>query len=360
MLSSEASQGIEKALTQNLNFYAVRYPGEKEVIFNCTGKILSGITDIDGFVIAPFDNNPDNIFTIPSDPICTERLLKTDNLQNRLSLDGKEEGLKYPLPDKSTTFEEHQFEVNSIVSRLKKSGESHKTVAARVLIQDCKRSAGKIFTKLCNIYPSANILFFHSSGSGSWKGSSPKMLLTITGNTLTTKSLAGTRPADTPGEWDDKNKEEQRIVSRYIADLLSRLGLTLEITDPITKKAGPIEHLQTLMSAKLPDNISIPLLVKQITGTLSPTPALCGFPKDEALTDILRLENFSRGYYGGYAGLIDKFGVHLFVNLRSCMLTKTEKLILFAGGGIMADSIPSAEWEETERKLSTLLDILPD
>ena len=168
-------------------------------------------------------------------------------------------------------------------------------------------------------------------------------------------SLAGTRKAGSRGEWGSKEKAEQAIVSRYIEDLLIKHKVEgLQITETFTMKAGAMEHLCTGFNFVIADDGTM----AQIINDLHPTPAVCGIPKEKALQLIKKYENHHREYYAGFLGPVNLKGkTDLFVNLRCMKITPTQ-MILFTGGGITKDSVPEREWEETELKAQTLLDVL--
>jgi isochorismate synthase EntC len=90
---------------------------------------------------------------------------------------------------------------------------------------------------------------------------------------------------------------------------------------------------------------------------LSPTPALGGFPKKEALALIKRYEGIDRGRYGGAVGWFDKMGNGAFAVAIRCAQLSADRTSahLFAGGGIVADSEPSAELAETQAKFQAML-----
>ncbi|MBC7426107.1 MAG: chorismate-binding protein, partial [Bacteroidia bacterium] len=96
----------------------------------------------------------------------------------------------------------------------------------------------------------------------------------------------------------------------------------------------------------------------EITNMLHPTPAVCGYPFNEALDFIKENEGYNREFYSGYLGPVYNNGDRqLFVNLR-CMRIYEEDMVLFAGGGINKGSDPEKEWTETENKMKTLLNCL--
>ena len=91
---------------------------------------------------------------------------------------------------------------------------------------------------------------------------------------------------------------------------------------------------------------------------LHPTPAVCGLPRAAAQRAILTDEASPRRYYAGFSGPLGIEGeTRLYVSLR-CMEFTPSLATLYAGGGIMPESVEQEEWEETQRKLQTMLRLL--
>ena len=91
---------------------------------------------------------------------------------------------------------------------------------------------------------------------------------------------------------------------------------------------------------------------------LHPGPAISGYPKSTAIEKIEEIEAHDRELYTGYLGPLNIEGESsLFINLR-CMKVYRDSYDLFVGGGLTKDSDAHSEWEETELKAKTLLNIL--
>ena len=91
---------------------------------------------------------------------------------------------------------------------------------------------------------------------------------------------------------------------------------------------------------------------------LHPTSAVCGMPQEPALDFLRKHEEYDRAFYSGYLGPVNiENETNIFVNLR-CMQLLSQKAILYAGAGVTIDSDPEKEWQETEMKLQTLLNVL--
>ena len=93
---------------------------------------------------------------------------------------------------------------------------------------------------------------------------------------------------------------------------------------------------------------------------LYPTPAICGFPKETALHFIKKSENYRRGLYSGIIGWFNLEENGEFVVALRSALAVNNKIIAFAGNGIVDDSNPETEFKETELKLKTILSLFND
>lgn len=292
---------------------------------------------VPGFVISFFDSSKDFV-TIPYSP-------QGDMI--------KSAAIEVKFPSHSTTPEEHRKEIEEIQLELSKIGNG-KIVATRVISIPEEIDVAAAFTKLCHKCPDAFVFAFSTPLTGCWLGASPELLMESNGNNvLRTMALAGTRPFGTPGKWDDKNIEEQKMVTDFIEECLSENGFDVTLGETFSKPAGIIEHLCTPVSAHSDEKID-PSRLSSLLKSLSPTPALSGLPKDLAFKVISSTENFSRGCYGGFCGPYrNPSDFCFFVTLR-CAMVHADRFAIFAGGGITLKSDPSDEWNETELKSAFL------
>jgi isochorismate synthase len=114
-------------------------------------------------------------------------------------------------------------------------------------------------------------------------------------------------------------------------------------------------HLATPFAGRLHDP-SVTAL--DLVAALHPTPAVCGTPREEAREALSQLEPIDRGCYAGPVGWVDANGDGEWaIALRCAEITGTTAR-LFAGAGIVADSVPEEELDETEAKFRALLDSL--
>ena len=127
---------------------------------------------------------------------------------------------------------------------------------------------------------------------------------------------------------------------------------TLHVADaPVVLPLRHLQHLETPITGTTRDEAGLLALA----GRLHPTPAVGGTPRDVALGLIAEHEAFDRGWYAGPVGWLGADGDgEMMVALR-CGLVEGSQATLFAGCGIVADSDPAREWEESRLKLRTML-----
>lgn len=211
----------------------------------------------------------------------------------------------------------------------------------------------KLFEELEKCYPKAFVYLVSSKLFGTWVGASPEILLNVQNNSGFTMSLAGTKQSSDSTEWGQKELEEQEYVTSYIFDKLNQTGhKNLDLIGPYDFIAGPVQHLRTDISFDMGENS-----VLDITKLLHPTPAVSGLPQEQAIDLITALEKHNRAFYTGVIGGINKEKSAIYVNLRCCKIKKGAAY-LYVGGGFTRDSNPESEWEETENKSKTILNIL--
>ncbi len=208
------------------------------------------------------------------------------------------------------------------------------------------------FSKVCETYHHSFNYFIHIPNQTTWLGATPEELIVEQKNHYSTVSLAGTRSLNDSNPFEDKEKEEQSIVTNYIKNVLSKNGEVFSVSEhPEEVVAGNLRHLKSTFKIK---KTTKPLNLAKL---LHPTPAICGFPKKSAFEYILRHENYQRKYYSGFLGMIQPNDSYLYVNLRCAELFENY-MNIYVGGGITASSIAEKEWDETENKSQTLLKLL--
>lgn len=219
----------------------------------------------------------------------------------------------------------------------------------------------KTFIALCEKYPQIMVYLVAIPSVGTWIGATPETLVQIINDKASTMALAGTQKdtGSNPDKvlWGNKEQEEQQIVTDNIKDLIqSHFPLAdIKVDGPNTVSTGALLHINTQFEWNVGEDYAA---IASFVNDLHPTPAIVGEPRAEALNLIAHSETHDRAYYTGLLGPVNLMNVtHLFVNLR-CMQVFDGYVALYVGGGLTANSHPEAEWQETELKAKTLLQVL--
>jgi isochorismate synthase len=247
--------------------------------------------------------------------------------------------------------------VNKAVTEIRK-GKFDKVVVSRIIkiSFNTQPNLSLIFNTLCNDYPNAYVNFVHSNETGTWMGASPELLLKIENRKLETVSLAGTHTSDNVNAFGNKELDEQALVSHHILEILKQNEIkNVQAEGPEKVKAGNLIHLKTKFEAQI-EKFSHSLLL-DLVKKLHPTPAVGSLPVQMVNVLIPQFEKHSREMYAGYLGELSQNFCELYVNLRTMKITPNAAF-LFVGSGITAQSIANNEWQETENKASTLLNVL--
>ena len=235
------------------------------------------------------------------------------------------------------------------------NNEFRKVVLSRKELVETNLDAISIFKSLLFHYKSAfNYCFYHPQ-VGLWIGATPEQFIKIEDATLNTVALAGTQLFDNELLWDNKEKEEQQLVTEFIVENMNQFSDNVSVSAPKTIQAGNLAHLKTDISAIINKNDLGEIIYK-----LHPTPAVCGLPKEPAMEFICKNEGYDREFYTGFLGELNvdfatyrTINSNLFVNLR-CMKLEGEMASVYVGCGITKDSQPEKEFWETVNKSMTV------
>lgn len=300
----------------------------------------------DGFVLAPFRNDQQPSFIIKAD----RKYVETMSF-HKVDVSEKKE-----IPFNQHEKEAHIQLVEKAIEEMK-FGNFEKVVVSRKITLEHHTNPMESFKKMLNRYPSAFCYLFSHPKIGTWLAATPEKLLNVTENRLYTMALAGTQPVNNQGSyfWKEKEKDEQQIVTNVIVHNVHQHVENLDVSEVKTVQAGNVVHLCTNITAELKNNENPFVIVNK----LHPTPAVCGFPYHSAKQFIIENENYDRAFYSGYCGIIQKDPnlIDFYVNLRCMQITKNQ-VFIYVGGGILKDSNPQAEWEETQNKAQTMYVIL--
>ena len=314
---------------------------------------LSSLHTHRGFVIAPFIASPQTPIVLirPDRPILTTPL-QGEQQMALPTFYYLREGLKEGLSTYAADFANFHRSLTN--------GRFQKLVLARQTSIPRRADAhpADLFLKACQSYPRMFIALVSTPQTGTWLIASPEILIERHADRWRTIALAGTMKEGQQQDWTHKDIEEQRFVATYIADCLKTRAHDIVQEGPRTVGAAHLLHLRTDFTFQLNDGEQLGSLVE----ALHPTPAVCGLPKAEAQAFIAEHEAAPRLYYSGFMGPVaadddDVLQTHLYVSLR-CMQITSEAYRLYAGGGLLPESVEQAEWLETETKMDTMRRLL--
>jgi menaquinone-specific isochorismate synthase len=268
--------------------------------------------------------------------------------------------LNYPM-----VYGEWERIINDATTRMK-NGDLNKVVLSRVAEARFKRrfTVDAALNYLAEAYPETYRFIFEPRPYHAFFGATPELLVKVKHRKAHTMALAGSiQRGDTP-EADsqyaqalldsEKDRYEHQLVIDGIHTRLEPLAKSVKVGETGIMQLSNIQHIHTPISATLhrADGV-IP-----VVDALHPTPALGGDPAEIAMNLISHYEPVPRGWYAAPVGWIDRrldgeFGVAI----RSAV-AQEKRVWLYAGAGIVKDSDPQKEWDETQLKFTPMLDAL--
>lgn len=340
---------LNRHYQNELPFVAYVFPeSEKISILLQKNKSLYQIERLnqDGFAMASFDSGQPTVF-IPRD--------ESDFFEVSAEFNPVE-----TFPDLKE-FEKREKEDHlRLVKHTKdtiKNGAGKKIVISRKKSFRLQQfSLSLLIDRLFGLYPTAFRYLWYHPETGLWCGATPEVLVKVRKKEFTTMALAATQVFTENPVWREKEKEEQYLVTLDIEEKLKPLSRELNFSPTYSHRAGSLLHLRTDISGKLnPEKIT----PGDLAEALHPTPAICGTPQEFAKEFILSNENYCREFYTGFLGPVEDDGKNadFMVNLR-CMKIANNRAEIMVGGGITAESSEEEEWEETQNKMQTMLQVL--
>ncbi len=221
----------------------------------------------------------------------------------------------------------------------------------------------QIYRALRNVNPSP-YLFYLQLGDSAVVGSSPEMLVKVDGKRIEYRPIAGTRPRGATPEQDqalaaDLLADEKELAEHLMLVDLGRndVGRVSEFGSVTVPEFEIVEYYSHVMH-----------IVSSVLGTLRddkdafdtlkacfPAGTVSGAPKVRAMEIIAELEPTKRGVYSGSVMYLDFSGTLTSAIAIRTMMLRGEKGYLQVGAGIVADSVPEREWDETMNKARALL-----
>lgn len=256
----------------------------------------------------------------------------------------------------SPSYEEWISTISRHLKRIQKK-ELIKIVCARrtSLTFPTKIDPIALLAKLKKTSPHTTLFAFQMNERAAFIGATPEILYQRKGNHITCDILAATAPLGSPHLLSrPKEQHEFNCVKQFVQETLIPHTTSLQIGSNTILQTATLHHLYSTITGSLhPCTCDHHLIA-----SLHPTPALGGFPRTQALSLLHQEEPFTRGWYGAPIGWIDHQGADFAVGIRSALITDNT-LHLFAGAGIVEGSSPEEEWNELERKIAPILQIIP-
>jgi isochorismate synthase len=274
----------------------------------------------------------------------------------------------HPLPPlvslmERTSEQEWSAQIKRIRSTIQ-SGAAQKVVLARTVEARFAAPPDRLtaLSNLASRYANTYRFLIEPMPGQAFYGATPELLIERRSERIRTAGVAGSRRRGASPADDDalgaallasaKDQHEHRVVVETICQRLQSLTDTLDVpTEPRLMKLANIQHLYTPISGTLAADTHI----LDVVARLHPTPALGGSPATVALPLIAELEHDSRGWYGAPVGWIDQHGDGVFAVAIRSALSVDEQTRFYAGAGIMGESDPASEWQETAVKLIPML-----
>jgi len=285
-------------------------------------------------------------------------------LENQPIKLSKTENRKPKSKEIKFNWERSRFE-NAVreIKELIGAGECYQVVLSQCFTRKTNASPVSIYRALRSLNPSP-YMFLLQTGKKSIIGASPEMLVRCQKRKLEYRPIAGTRRRGKTPDEDAELAEEMRNDAKEVAEHLMLVDLGRNDLGRVAKfgsvtvenlmsveKYSHVQHLVSYLKADLHDEFDR----FDALAACFPAGTVSGAPKVRAIEIIQKLEPTTRGIYAGAVGYVDYSGnLDVCIAIRTLILENGEAKIQ-AGAGIVADSVPELEFEETINKAKALL-----
>ena len=243
-----------------------------------------------------------------------------------------------------------------------RAGDIFQVVPAQRWTQDFALPPFALYRSLRRTNPSPFMFYFNFDGF-QVIGASPEILVRVFGREVTVRPIAGTRPRGTTSEEDNANEADLLADKKELAEHLmlldlgrndvgrvAKLGTVKPTEEFIIERYSHVMHIVSNVVGELHENQDA--LSAFFAGM--PAGTVSGAPKVRAMQIIDELETEKRGVYGGGVGYFSSGGdMDMCIALRTAIV-KDQKLYIQAGGGVVYDSDPEAEYMETVHKSNAI------
>ncbi len=264
-------------------------------------------------------------------------------------------------PQSNFTHEEYLDAVEKAKEYIR-AGDIFQVVPSQRWTQEFREPPFALYRSLRRTNPSP-FMFFFNFGAFQVIGASPEILVRVFGSEVTIRPIAGTRPRGATPEEDKAHEADLMADDKELAEHLMLLDLGRNDTAKVSK-IGTVRPTEQFIVERYSHVMHI---VSNVVGELAddqdalsaffagmPAGTVSGAPKVRAMEIIDELEPEKRGVYGGGCGYFSANGdMDMCIALRTAVL-KDENLYIQAGGGVVYDSDPEAEYQETVHKSNAI------
>ncbi|WP_368183646.1 anthranilate synthase component I [Aestuariibius sp. HNIBRBA575] len=243
-----------------------------------------------------------------------------------------------------------------------RAGDIFQVVPAQRWTQDFAEPPFALYRSLRRTNPSP-FMFYFNFGGFQVIGASPEILVRVFGREVTIRPIAGTRPRGATPEEDKALEADLLADKKELAEHLMLLDLGRNDTGKVSK-IGTVKPTEEFIIERYSHVMHI---VSNVVGELAedqdalsaffagmPAGTVSGAPKVRAMEIIDELEPEKRGVYGGGVGYFSANGdMDMCIALRTAIV-QNQKLYIQAGGGVVYDSDPEAEYQETVHKSNAI------
>lgn len=357
------TQGIAAEFSQQVRF---------SELDTCISQLLESVKEDENdnpiaVGVIPFaEHNPVH-FIVP-ERLCTTSPIRPDKV---VDVDGSNQCYPtsiqpIPAPDEYM----HSVEL-AASSCSRKDVEMEKVVLSRTMQVDTEQEIdrARFLKTLLKQNPGGYTFSTRLGGESSdtyLMGSSPELLVSRKGPHVCSNPLAGSRRRcdnetmnQQQGELmmeSSKDLHEHAVVVDAVEKALQPWCHNLYVPMvPSVIETKAMLHLSTRIEGTISDSATS---VLKLASALHPTPAVCGYPTNQAYDFIGEVEPFDRGYFTGLVGWVDARGNGEWVVVIRCAEVEKQRLRVYAGAGIVSGSDPQSELEETGNKMRTVLNAL--
>ncbi|MGA8884896.1 MAG: anthranilate synthase component I [Acinetobacter sp.] len=322
-----------------------------------------------------FDNLKDTLFLIVHADVhdadaYSKAQAQLDELENMLAAPVSLQARKHAAPHfESLTGHDKFIESIAKVKEYIRAGDVMQVVPGHRMVSDFDGEPLQVYRALRHLNPSPYLFLVQGETLENGKpfhivGSSPEILSRLENGIATVRPLAGTRPRGKTKEEDlalekDLLSDEKEIAEHLmLIDLgrndvgrVSKIG-KVQVTDQmVIERYSHVMHIVSNVQAEVRDDVD----ALDVFKATFPAGTLSGAPKIRAMEIIDEVEPVKRGIFGGAVGYLGWHGeMDMSIAIRTCVI-RENKVYVQAGAGVVYDSNPESEWNETQIKARAVI-----